>query len=78
MMNKQTEQFLKEVALELANNKITNPTPEQIAEAMTARIHRQGDLYSKLFGHTWHGPSAQRAKDFLCDLSASVYREVRQ
>jgi len=68
--------FLNEVAVELVSKGITEPTPEQIADAMAARINRQGELYERLFGCSYRGQVANGTKNYVRALGESVYREI--
>lgn len=76
-LSKQELGFLAEVAAELVSRGISEPTPEQIADAMESRIARQWEICAKLCPQSIYGPSAD-AKEFMSGLSAMVYRQVTE
>jgi len=79
MMNTQTINFLKEVAAELISKGISEPTTEQISDAMAARINRQGELCTRMFGGStvWAGARVTAEREFVRALAESVYNELR-
>jgi len=76
MTNTETN-FLKEVAAELISRGIAEPTQEQIADAMVARINRQGELYARLFDSGWRGQAANGTEKFVSAMAEEVYNSVR-
>jgi hypothetical protein len=70
--------FLNEVAAELVSRGISEPTSEQIADAMVGRINRQGQLWERIFGCSWRGQAANGTRAFVSSLAESVYTEIRE
>jgi hypothetical protein len=70
--------FLNEVAAELVSRGISEPTAEQIADAMASRINRQGQLWERIFGCSWRGQAANGTREFVSSLAESVYIEIRR
>lgn len=77
MILNQSIGFLGEVAAELVYRKISYPTHEQIAEAMAARINRQGEIYVRLFGCGYRGQVANGTREFIGAMAADVYKNAR-
>lgn len=69
--------FLNEVAAELVSNGISQPTEQQIADAMVARINRQGELFVRLFENRYCGQVANGTREFVAALAADVYERAR-
>ncbi len=65
--------FLTEVAMELADLGITDPTTDQIADAMLSRINRQGAIFSQLFTHSFSSMQTARQHEALAEISGAVY-----
>lgn len=69
--------FLNEVAAELVSHGITEPTAEQIAEAMEYRLDRQSYLYNKFYGAPLHSVAVTREQEFKLAFAAEVYGQIR-
>lgn len=68
--------FLNEVAAELVSRGISDPTEEQITDAMVSRINRQAQLWERLFGNGYRGQVANGTREFVSEMARSVYEEL--